>query len=652
VNVNLMPIPQNMQMQDGELRLNDDFKIAITGVDDMRIFKGASRALRRLSGRTGLFFPQEFVVPTDKNAVMTINVNRIGKVKLGEDESYALLISSSAILLESETDIGALRGLETFLQLLQADKNGYFFPALKIEDAPRFPWRGLMIDASRQWQPVDVIKRNLDGMAAAKMNVLHWHLSEDQGFRVECKTFPKLHELGSDGFYYTYEQIQEVIDYAANRGIRVMPEFDIPGHSTAWFVGYPEYASAPGPYTIERRWGIMDPTFDPTKKETYEFFDAFFKEMCALFPDDYMHIGGDENNGKQWDANKDIQKFMKENDIKDNHELQSYFNKNILKSLTKYNKKMIGWDEILQPDSPKDIVIQSWRGKESLINAAKTGYNVLLSNGYYIDLIQPTDYHYLNDPLTADMELTPEQAKHILGGEATMWSEFTSPEIIDSRIWPRTAAIAERLWSPAEIKDVDDMYRRMDIISFQLEELGLTHEKNYEMMLRRLANNQDTAPVRTLVDIVEPLKIYKRGASRDFTQQSPYTRVMDAARADQKVAREFHKLVDQYLQNNAKDAELVERIKWHFDLWADNHDALMKIVDRSPVLREIESLSQDLKFVSLAGLEMINAIESGDKLTASQAKEFSKKIENAKKDRAQVELMIVVPVEKLLKYIK
>ena len=180
-------------------------------------------------------------------------------------------------------------------------------PAISIDDSPRFPWRGLMIDVSRHFIPLDVLKRNLDGMAAVKLNVFHWHLSDNQGFRVESKKFPKLHELGSDGLYYTQDEVRDLIAYARERGIRVVPEFDMPGHSTAWFVGYPELASGPGPYEIERKWGVFDPAMDPTREETYKFLDEFIGEMARLFPDQFFHIGGDEVNGKQWDANPKIQ---------------------------------------------------------------------------------------------------------------------------------------------------------------------------------------------------------------------------------------------------------------------------------------------------------------------------------------------------------
>src|SRR5438045_4247746 len=227
--------------------------------------------------------------------------------------------------------------------------------------------------------------------------------------------------MGSDVFMFSHEQVREIIAYARDRGIRVMPEFDIPGHSTSWLVGYPEIGSAPGPYTTERGAGIFEPALDPTREQTYKFLDGFLGEMAGLFPDEYMHIGGDENEGKQWDRNPQIQAFMKEKGIKDNHALQAYFNQRILKILQKHHKKMIGWDEILHPDLPQDIVIQSWRGPKSLAEAARQGYDGILSAGYYIDLMYPAWQHYKNDPVAADTTLSEKELTHILGGEATMW---------------------------------------------------------------------------------------------------------------------------------------------------------------------------------------------------------------------------------------
>ncbi|HEX9972584.1 MAG TPA: family 20 glycosylhydrolase [bacterium] len=647
----VMPVPAKITAGEGKFRLSDSFKVAAKGDADDRLYRGVTRTLRRLSKRTGLFFPQGIV--TSRAEIDTANFliacKRPGRIVNGEDESYSLVVTEQEVKLNAETDIGILRGLETVLQLVTGDSLGYYLPSVIIEDEPRFPWRGLLIDAGRHFMPIDVLKRNLDGMAAVKMNVFHWHLTEDQGFRAECKTFPKLQELGSDGFYYTHEQIKEIIQYAADRGIRVLPEFDIPGHTTSWFVGYPELASAPGPYQISRKWGIHDAVMDPTKEETYQFLDKFFQEMAALFPDEYLHIGGDENNGKHWSANPDIQNFMKQQYIPDNHALQSYFNRRVQKILAKYNKKMVGWDEIFHPDLPKDIVIHSWRGKKSLCEAAQQGYPGILSNDYYIDLIQPTDFHYLNDPIPPDAQLTERERKLIFGGEATMWSEFVCAETVDSRIWPRTAAIAERLWSPGSVTDVDDMYRRLEIVSLRLEEVGLTHEKNYEMMLRRLVNDDEVAALKNFVDVIEPVKIYTRAQQREYTQFSPLTRVVDAAKPDTPVAREFRKSVERYLKASSKNPTTLEELQERLKMWKNNHDLLQKTIKKSPVLKEIETLSADLAATADIGLESFNYLQKCAAPDSNWVKEKLEFLNKAKAPRGQTELMIISAVEQLVK---
>src|SRR5688572_19062028 len=458
-----------------------------------------------------------------------------------------------------------------------------------------------MIDIARHYQPPEVLKRNLDAMAAVKLNVFHWHLTEDQGFRVESKKFPKLHLMGSDGQYYTQDQVREIIAYAAERGIRVIPEFDIPGHATSWLVGHPELGSAPGPYKIERGAGIFEPALDPTREQTYKFLDGFLGEMAALFPDAYMHIGGDENEGKQWDRNPQIQAFMKEKGIKDNHALQAYFNVRVLKILQKHKKKMIGWDEILQPELPRDVVIHSWRGTAALAEAAKRGYDGILSNGYYIDLIFPASQHYKADPLPADSTLTPEEAKHVLGGEATMWAEWVSPETIDSRIWPRTAAIAERLWSPRSIVDVADMYRRLAVISLQLEELGLTHKRNQDMLLRRLVRSEDIGPLQTLASIIEPVKEYRRYQMRPQTMLSPLTGLVDAATPDSEAARRFNMMVDGLLSDAPRYQLYRQEIETVLADWHASSVALNPIIDRSPALEEARPLARSLGELGIMG---------------------------------------------------
>jgi hexosaminidase len=646
----LMPLPADVALDDGTFRVTADFTIGSLSDVGPRLRKAAARFQARLAGRTGLFLSQDVFATLGwtEGTSLFLKSAREGRLEPNEDESYLLLVGSSRIVLDAPTDLGILRGLETLLQLLASDDKGFYFPCLQIGDRPRFTWRGLLIDAGRHFMPVDVIKRNLDGMAEVKLNVLHWHLSEDQGFRIESKSFPKLHELGSDGFYYTQDQVRDVISYAADRGIRVMPEFDIPGHSTSWFVGYPELASAPGPYRIERRFGVMEPAFNPADERVYAFFDAFFGEMAALFPDPYMHIGGDENEGKAWDANPAIRAFKTNHGLADNHALQAYFNGRILKILAAHGKKMIGWDEILQPELPRDIVIQSWRGRDALIKAAKLGYAGILSNGYYIDLCQPASFHYANDPLPDDAGLGEAERKLVLGGEATMWSELVSPETVDSRIWPRTAAIAERLWSPASVRDVEDMYRRLEAISLRLEECGLTHIKNRDMLLRRLAGTDDIDALRNFVDVVEPLKQYKRHSQGlTYTQFSPLTRIADAAFPESRTARLFAAAVDDFLKD--KDRETAADLREQFEWWKANQAALIPVLRDSAALREIEPVAADLARLAEAGLAAVTAVESGIAPGPGWAEAAEAAIKEARTSKAHVELPIVPAVEKLVR---
>jgi hexosaminidase len=467
--LNLMPWPEEVTQLTENYRISESFTIAIEGPESEALNDYSTRFISRLSERTGIFFANYQPVKEDSAVSLQIIFPEVVSLDVGINESYELKITDTTIILTSQTQIGAMRGIETLLQLLSADDQGYYFFGAEVKDQPRFVWRGLLLDVCRHWMPLPVVKRNIDAMAAVKMNVLHLHLTEDQGFRVESKIYPRLHEMGSDGDYFSQEDIRTIVSYAKDRGIRVVPEFDIPGHTSSWFVGYPELASAPGPYEIARRAGVHDPTMDPTKDSTYIFLSNFLGEMAELFPDEYIHIGGDENNGKQWDANLRIAKFKEDNGFTSNHELQTYFNMRLVKILATLDRKMVGWDEILDNELPKSIVIQSWRGKKALIEAAEAGYDVLLSNGYYIDLIQPASFHYQNDPLPHDSLLSVDARKHVLGGEATMWSEKVSPETVDSRIWPRTAAIAERFWSPVSVNDVNSMYDRMAKISVQLE---------------------------------------------------------------------------------------------------------------------------------------------------------------------------------------
>jgi hexosaminidase len=655
-----MPVPASVTPGEGRFRIDEDLRICpgqtlvhedardiMAGVT-IRAVKGASRFMSRLSGRTGLFFKQDFLSSLEPPAKGGIRYShgRPGSILPNEDETYTLTVDQDFIVLHAPTDIGILRGLETLLQLLSADEKGYYFPCVAIADKPRFPWRGLMIDVGRHFQPVDVIKRNIDGMAAVKLNVLHLHLTEDQGFRIESKIFPKLHQLGSDGMYFTQAQMKDIIEYAADRGIRVYPEFDLPGHSTSWFVAYPGFSSAPGSYAIERKFGIFAPTFDPTNEKIYPFLEAFLKEMAGLFPDPYLHIGGDEVEGHQWDANPAIQAFKKKNGFADNAALQAYFNRRLLQILIKCRKKMVGWDEIFQPGLPTDIVIHSWRGQESLAEAARKGYQAILSNGYYIDLCQSAAVHYLNDPVPADSPLDDLQKSLILGGEATMWTELATPDTIDSRIWPRTAAIAERFWSPASVRNVDDMYRRLGQVSVELEELGLLHLKNVDMILRRLAGGPRVKPLKVLAEAVEPLENYQRHNQAAYTSLSPFGRFVDACAPESLPARRFGQAVDRYLVG--KDGQTAEELRNTLTAWRDNHPAVLELVAGSPALAEIEPLSYNLARIAKIGLESLGHLAKGEGQPAAWAEEQRKVLAEAAKPAAHAELVVVKAVGRLV----
>ena len=647
VVLKLLPVPESVTVRAGRFPIGEGLVIGGPAPASSRAFKAAARFMSRLAGRTGLFIKQDFLAAQDGSGECGIRYayEKAGKLVLDEDESYTLSVGAAGVDLRAKTDIGVLRGLETLLQLLSADEAGYYFPFVDISDKPRFTWRGLLIDAGRHFHPVDVIKRNLDGMAAVKMNVLHWHLTEDQGFRIESKVFPRLHQLGSDGMFYTQVQIREIIDYAAARGIRVMPEFDVPGHSTSWLVAYPEFSSAPGSYRIERKFGVFAPAFNPADERVYRFLDAFFKEMSALFPDPYLHIGGDEVEEHHWKANPDIQIFMKKSGLADNAALQAYFNNRLLKILTKHGKKMVGWDEILQPGLPADIVIQSWRGTKALADAAGKGYQGILSSGYYIDLCQPAGEHYLNDPVPPDSPLDDRQKELVLGGEATMWSELVTPETIDSRIWPRTAAIAERLWSPAAVLDVDDMYRRLGHVSIELEELGLLHLKNRDMLLRRLSGSSDIKPLKVLAEAVEPLKNYQRRMSA-YTALSPFTRFVDACAPESLPARDFGKIVELFLAD--KDPLLAAEIERSLSAWKDNHPLILPFLERSPALREIEPLSLGLARACEVGLEALGHLSKGESPPASWAEERGGVLSEAAKPAGHAELTIVKAIARMV----
>jgi hexosaminidase len=640
-----MPLPVKVETASGRLAIDGTFSVAATGSTDLRLESALNRFAARISRQTGI--PMLAARPADASRA-TLRVECAGVPSgpgaeypsLGEDESYQLDVAPDGARLKAATVAGALHGLETFAQLALPGAEGFHVPAIHIEDRPRFRWRGLMLDVSRHWMPVEVVERNLDAMAAVKLNVFHWHLSDDQGFRAESRRFPRLQQLGSDGNFYTQADIRHVVAYARDRGIRVVPEFDMPGHTNSWLVGYPELASAPGPYSIGRTWGVYDGALDPTREETYDFLDAFLEEMTQLFPDPYFHIGGDEVNGKQWSQSSSIQAFAKEHNLEGTRDLQVYFNQRIQKLLQKYGKIMVGWDEVLHPDLPADTVVQSWRGQASLAEAASQGYRGILSAGYYLDHLSPASYHYGIDPLAdAAQKLTPEEASRILGGEACMWAEYANAETVDSRIWPRAAVIAERLWSPQEVSNVDSMYARMEAVSRVLEWTGVRHRANYGPMLDRLTAGRPAEPLRILADACEAQGLGPRSRAMKYSSLTPLNRFVDATRPESESVRALEQAAGKL------DIALLRE---QFTRWAGNDARFQPLAEDNALLGELKPLSQDLSALGLAGLRILTYLESGQPAPEDWLSAQAKEIDPMLRPRNEVVLAAVRPVKLLL----
>lgn len=608
----LMPEPAKLSVGDGTLAITPGLTLTLHGATNPLLEQAAIRMLNRLETQTG--------VQLDKNlqaadGIIDVSVDDSSSTRptLSVDESYTLDVAGGKVQLKAKSVFGAMYGFETLLQLVESAGTGFVLPAIHIADAPRFPWRGLMLDPGRHFLPVDEILRTLDGMAAVKLNVLHWHLSEDQGFRIESLRFPKLHSLGSEGQYYTQQQVREVVQYAAARGIRVVPEFDIPGHSSTWFIGYPELASQPGPYHVAHENGVHDPAFDPTRESTFRFLDGFLGEMAELFPDEFMHIGGDESNGKDWQANPAIVRFMQQHNMPDTKTLQAYFNQRVQALLKKHGKQMVGWDEILHANLAPDVVVQNWHGIEFLVDGARQGHRGLLSKPFYLDHMYSAGDMYGADPVPGDAHLTDAEARLILGGEACMWGEQVTGMTADSRIWPRAAAVAERFWSPADTRDVNDMYRRLAVTSLRLDAIGVTHISGPQRGLRQLAGSDaGAAKLEILESVLQPVDFHVRASLQHTSPLTPIGRFVDYTRPDPPAQHDFRLLVDAYLHDGSgAEHELhkaqLERL---FHTWIGTAPAIEQLGEGNPLVAEMRVHYEQLPRLGMLGIEAIGMIEA------------------------------------------
>jgi len=603
--LDLIPVPADVMVRPGHLSIDRSFSVVLRGPADRRVQAAAQRFLSRISRIAGVELDPVVKATDSTGARLLIEWQETAPPvpRAVEDESYALEIDSAQARLRAPTTMGILRGLETLVQTVEVEQGHASFPGVTIRDQPRFPWRGLLLDCSRHFIPVEAIKRTLDGMAAFKYNVLHWHLSDDQGFRMESKAFPKLHGLGSDGLFYRQDEIRDIVSFAADRGIRVVPEFDIPGHASSWFVGYPELASAPGPYAIQRGSGLFEPVMDPSNPEVYAFLDNLFGEIAALFSDPYIHIGGDEVDPAQWKRSTSVQAFMKAEGIGTTEGLQEYFNRRVQKLLAGHGRKMLGWDEILGAGLPPDTTVQSWRGLSSLAQTVRSGHLGILSFGYYLDQLQPAAEHYLVDPFDGEVAaVSPAERARILGGEACLWTEYISPDNLDLRLWPRAAAIAERLWSPRQVRDVTSMYSRLAAANRHLKSVDIDPDRNRRQLLELMADSASSEQLAVLLESLKPVRPANRATKNDAGQVATFNRLVDAADPDSETSRQLALWVSQWAGHR-------QDIRSRLTRWRDNSVAVQSILELYPNLREAVPLAERVRELSAAALDALDSLE-------------------------------------------
>lgn len=450
-----------------------------------------------------------------------------GPPRLDADEAYTLETLPDGVRLQAATTWGALHAVSTLRQLdvLHDLTAGGFH----IEDQPRFTWRGLLIDVARHCIPLEVLFRVVDGMALLKMNVLHLHLTDDQGFRFPSAAFP---ELMSDEAY-SAEDLGSLVAHAADRGIRVVPEIDVPGHVQCWLVARPEWGLHEVAAT--RRFGVHKACLNPADEAVYAALTTLFEEVAAIFPDDYVHIGGDEVHPAWWSEDNAVQAFVEKHELGDVRGLQAYFNRRIHDVLERLGKRAVGWDEVLHPDMPK-ITVQNWRGATTRDRALAEGLPCIVSAGFYLDLFYPADVHYRYDIALPQAALTAQEDSlqtdlrfqhvaqgmawteqwrdgaietdappgRLLGGEACLWSELVDGATLETRLFSRLPAVAERFWSPAETLDVENFYARLDPL-LTLPPFVMTAREARQLQALGL-NAEQIAAVRYL----EPVKWYAR----------------------------------------------------------------------------------------------------------------------------------------------
>ncbi len=498
----LIPLPAEMELTGGTCSLDCPWTVSAMGGVDSTF---AAMLRSQLSG----LHPATSSI-CDKP--LEIMVERITTDTIFPDEWYGLIIREDRIQLFAPDEEGLFRGSRTLVQLLEQGKNTGSIPCLTITDKPRFAWRGMHLDVVRHFFPIPFVKKYIDLLARYKMNSFHWHLTDDQGWRIEIKKYPKLAEVGAwrkgslvgpygrreydsipYGSFYTQEQIREVVAYAKARHINVVPEIEMPGHALAALSAYPQLGCTGGPYEVERGWGVFDDVFCAGNDTLFTVLEDVLTEVMGLFPSPYIHIGGDECPKEQWKVCPKCQARMKAEGLKDEHELQSYFIQRIEKFVNSKGRKIIGWDEILEGGLAPNAAVMSWRGTEGGVAAAQSGHYAVMTPGDYCYFD-----HYQGDPANEPLaiggyttlqkvysyepipeELTAEEAKYILGAQGNIWTEYIlTPEHVEYMLTPRMLALAEVLWTPKEKRDEADFVNRLEAEFAQLDAMKVEYAKS------------------------------------------------------------------------------------------------------------------------------------------------------------------------------
>ena len=470
-NTNIIPLPKEMIIENGTFELNKSISIEF---DDLFNIEG--EFLERI-------LSDQFKLDTGQNG----KVLSLKKMNNYIKEGYQLKVNRNDISIEASSREGIFYGIQTLIQLMELNKyeNDIELPTCKINDSPSFKHRGMLLDCCRHFFDKKVIKKYIDLLAQYKMNKLHWHLTEDQGWRIEIDKYPKLTSIGSQrkdssgvyGGYYTKEDIKEIVDYAKNKHIEVIPEIEFPGHSQAAIAAYPQLSCTGKPIDVATEWGVFKDIYCAGNDSVFTFMEDVLSEVIELFPSSFIHIGGDEAPKTRWENCPKCQKRMIEENLKDEHELQSYFIKRIEKYLNSRGKTLIGWDEILEGGLAKNAVVQSWRGMNGGIEAAKHGNKVIMSptsHAYFDYSIKSTDmkqvYHF--DPIPTELDSIQKQL--VLGGECNLWSEHIPDEKkLDEMVFPRMLAMSEVLWSYPKERNYDTFLARADNHAHLLRSYGV-----------------------------------------------------------------------------------------------------------------------------------------------------------------------------------